>query len=151
MTRTAAITLHQPFASLLMLPGAKDHETRSFPLPKHYIGQRMAIHAGARPVKMAEISPGLERLCIGLFGPAWAHILPRGAILGTVIFDKAFQMTAQALREPWSASDRLAGHWEPGRWAWRRTDPQRFAAPLPCKGAQGFWFADLGGEEFNGQ
>ena len=40
-----AITLHQPFASLIA-NGTKTIETRSWAPPKALIGQRIAIHAG---------------------------------------------------------------------------------------------------------
>lgn len=43
-----AITLHQPWASLIAI-GAKTFETRSFPPPAKLIGQRIAIHAAVRP------------------------------------------------------------------------------------------------------
>ena len=42
-----AITLHQPFASLIA-DGTKTIETRSWKPPKAIIGERIAIHAGAR-------------------------------------------------------------------------------------------------------
>jgi hypothetical protein len=40
-----AITIQQPYATLSAL-GAKRNETRSWPAPRKYIGQRIAIHAG---------------------------------------------------------------------------------------------------------
>lgn len=43
-----AITLWQPYASLVAL-GVKTIETRSWPAPKGLVGQRIAIHAAAKP------------------------------------------------------------------------------------------------------
>ena len=42
-----AITLHQPWASLIAL-GHKTTETRSWPAPKTLVGSRIAIHAAKR-------------------------------------------------------------------------------------------------------
>lgn len=47
MVDVKAITLHQPWASLIAL-GVKKIETRSWPAPKGLIGQRIAIHAGSK-------------------------------------------------------------------------------------------------------
>lgn len=49
-----ALTIWQPWASLIMI-GAKPYEFRGWAPPKWLVGQRLAIHAGARPVKEAEI------------------------------------------------------------------------------------------------
>ena len=43
---TYAITLHQPWASLIAL-GLKTVETRSWPAPARLVAQRIAIHAGS--------------------------------------------------------------------------------------------------------
>ena len=42
-----AITLHQPWASLIAL-GIKTVETRSWPAPARLVGRTIAIHAGKR-------------------------------------------------------------------------------------------------------
>ena len=57
-----ALTIWQPWASLIMI-GAKPYEFRgrsylayiNHPQP----GERMAIHAGARPVRPTEVASGL--------------------------------------------------------------------------------------------
>lgn len=49
-----ALTIWQPWASLIMI-GAKPYEFRGWQPPTRLVGQRMAIHAGARPVKEAEV------------------------------------------------------------------------------------------------
>ena len=50
-----AITLHQPWASLVA-HGIKNIETRSWPPPQGIIGERIAIHAGRTVV----LNPGHE-------------------------------------------------------------------------------------------
>lgn len=49
-----ALTIWQPWASLITI-GAKPYEFRGWEAPRWIIGQRIAIHAGARPVRMREV------------------------------------------------------------------------------------------------
>ena len=49
-----ALTIWQPWATLIMI-GAKPHEFRGYPAPRFVRNQRIVIHAGARPVKPAEV------------------------------------------------------------------------------------------------
>lgn len=64
-----AVTLHQPWASLVALK-VKTIETRSWPCPPSLIGQPLAIHAGAR-------EPGPQRpgvaMRLGPWATWWAH------------------------------------------------------------------------------
>lgn len=55
-----AITVHQPWASLIVL-GIKTIETRSWRLPDSMVGQRIAIHAGAHKLTRREIDELNER------------------------------------------------------------------------------------------
>ncbi len=50
-----AITLWQPWASLIAA-GAKPYEWRGWPAPTRLIGKKIAIHAGARAARRAEIA-----------------------------------------------------------------------------------------------
>jgi hypothetical protein len=56
-----ALTIWQPWASLIMA-GAKTVEWRGWPCPKYVVGQRIAIHAGARSAKPGEIADIIERI-----------------------------------------------------------------------------------------
>lgn len=56
-----ALTLWQPWATLVA-EEFKPYEFRSYPARKGLWGQRIAIHAGARPVKRAEIDDLLVAL-----------------------------------------------------------------------------------------
>lgn len=49
-----ALTIWQPWASLIAI-GAKPYEFRGWRPPCAIIGQRIAIHAGARPVRASEV------------------------------------------------------------------------------------------------
>src|SRR5215212_4411090 len=92
------LTIWQPWATLVMA-GCKPYEFRTWPAPCHLWGQRIAVHAAARPVRKAEVAEWLLRLR----GPdAWSTalirepaieiletvhaspgMLPLGAVLGT--------------------------------------------------------------------
>lgn len=61
MPLTAAITIWQPWASLIAA-GAKPFEFRSWPAQRCYIGTRIAIHAGARAAKKNELLELVTRL-----------------------------------------------------------------------------------------
>ena len=73
-----AITLHQPWASLIAL-GIKTVETRSWPVPARLVGQRIAVHAGKRLVRQ----PGerIERELLARWGEDWRVIIPTGAVV----------------------------------------------------------------------
>lgn len=64
-----ALTVWQPWASLIAI-GAKPYEFRGWKPPRSIIGQRIAIHAGARPVKAGEV----RALILALKGsPGWSQ------------------------------------------------------------------------------
>lgn len=56
-----ALTVWQPWASLIAV-GAKPYEFRSWKPPAWLVGKQLAIHAGARPVRIAEVEDLLRRL-----------------------------------------------------------------------------------------
>ena len=66
MTTIPAITLYQPWASLVSI-GAKPFEFRGWPAPARLIGKRVGIHAGARAMKRNELLGLNEKLR----GPDW--------------------------------------------------------------------------------
>lgn len=137
-----AITVWQPWATLIAA-GAKTHEFRSWPVPRWVVGQRVAIHAGARKVRQAE----LNELRLALDGREWngldrerarpvleAHpaSFVLSAVVCTVVIGNPLSPHEVAQRND---SDRAA-HFQ---WAWPLTDVERFDPPIPSRGAQGFW------------
>lgn len=153
-----ALTIWQPWASLIMVL-AKPFEFR----PKSYlaygnapkIGERIVIHAGVRPVKPAEVEDLLKRL--GQPGDMTglnvvlarqllervrnAHkyrLLPLGAALGTVKLGKP--RNAGAIFSGLVPEDSDRGEFN---WAWPMEDVKPFAAPIPMRGQQGFWFCNV--------
>ena len=77
-----AITLHQPWASLIAL-GIKTVETRSWPAPALLVGQTIAIHAGKRVVRQ----PGenIEQELRARLGEDWHGDIPAGRVVATAI------------------------------------------------------------------
>ena len=75
-----AITLHQPWASLIAL-GIKTVETRSWPAPARLIGQTIAIHAGKRAVRKPGVA--VENEMRARLGEDWHRTIPAGAVLAT--------------------------------------------------------------------
>lgn len=152
-----AFVVWQPWASLIMV-GAKPFEFR----PKSYlshinapaIGERVVLQAGARPVKPAEVEDLLARLddrknLTGL-RPAIARelllrvraahkyrLLPLAAALGTVKLGRPRNAGTIFAGLP-ADSDR--GDFN---WAWPMEDVRPFDAPLPMKGAQGFFNCNI--------
>jgi hypothetical protein len=159
-----ALTIWQPWATLIMI-GAKPYEFRSWEPPKSLIGERLAIHAGARPVKAAEVRalimalrtddrttipclhkdialPILERVLDGLkkvpASPSAAIKLPLSHVLGTVRVGepKRGDLCAQEFgADAGNDSDRDGTF----NWGWPMEDVQPLVPPLPTRGAQGLW------------
>lgn len=162
-----ALTIWQPWASLILV-GAKPWEFRSWQPPRWLIGKRMAIHAGARPVKPKEVRAlilglkggfGLERPAL-LEEPALALLerVERGLVEA-----KKPTLATQAYRLPMSAVIGTAIVGEPMRgdkcaqaiglgragndsdrdgtfnWGWPMLEIKPLLPPVECTGAQGLW------------
>ena len=146
-----ALTVYQPWASLIMI-GAKpyefrrwDYRTRAWALE----GQRIVIHASARPIRLAEVEDIIGRLNDGISALRGDIALPlleriRAACKGRGVVELSAGLGTAILEEPKKVdglfnspadSDRIDHH----MWAWPLTQIEPFAAPVPCHGAQGFW------------
>lgn len=120
-----AITLWQPWASLIAY-GVKTRETRSWEPPRGLIGQRIAIHAAARPMRHADMAPSrIEPI------PREAFPLPLGAIVATAKIARVDQADGTHL-DPY-------GDYTAGRFVWTLEDVRRLRRPIPARGFQGFW------------
>ena len=151
-----AITLHQPWASLIAL-GIKTVETRSWPAPARLVGQRIAIHAGRRVVRQ----PGaaIERELREHLGNDWRRAVPAGAVLATATLagvakvERVDLLTNQAIHDvsteighgvplggtnidPW-------GDFSAGRWLWFLDDVEVLPEPIPAVGRQSLWRWDI--------
>ncbi len=153
-----AITLHQPWASLIAL-GLKTVETRSWPAPERLIGQTIAVHAAQRMARRPE-APIEEALLAGV-GSDWRRTIPTGAVLATARLTGLARVecvdlaTGQAVHDgrtevgyaadlgqtridPW-------GDFGPGRWLWFLADVRPLPEPVPAIGRQSFWHWDVDG------
>ncbi|MBZ9852842.1 ASCH domain-containing protein [Mesorhizobium sp. CA13] len=147
-----ALTIWQPWATLIMA-GVKPYEFRGWPAPRALRGTRIAIHAGARPVRKAELKDLIIRLrspeawSTGLKPEALAMLerwhsnpaaLPLASILGTASLGepkRAFDIVAEFGVSQLNDSDRN----EHANWAWPLTYIEPLQPIQPAKGSQGFW------------
>lgn len=142
MTRTACISLWQPWASLLM-SGVKLHETRTWSPPIKLLGERIIIHSAKRPIlfqklsdELIEVIRGLDLSPPGL--PLARDVWPLGKALGTaelISFDRTERITP-------GHTDHAAGDWTPGRYAWLFDNRTPFSEPRPMRGQQGIYYRE---------
>jgi hypothetical protein len=153
-----ALTIWQPWASLIMV-GAKPFEFR----PKSYlrypghpaVGELIVIHASARPVKPDEVEDLLAALGHSADHTALEPVsartllkrcraahkyqaLPLGCGLGTVALGTP-RNASTLFRGAVADSNRAAADESAYNWAWPINDVRPFDAPIPMRGAQGFW------------
>lgn len=149
-----AITIWQPWASLIVA-GAKPYEFRGWKPPRSLIGQRIAIHAGARSIKRNEMywlnrqfwdetetPPCLHAHVAQPLLLKWIdnpRLLPLSHILCTAILGEP-KGGGECAREfgievGGNDSDRDGTF----NWGWPLTEIQVLEPPEPARGAQGFW------------
>lgn len=159
-----AFSLWQPWASLVMV-GAKPFEFRnqSFLNFRSYrngpgIGERVVLQAAKRPVRPAEVEDLLRRLdspedTTGLIAEQArelllrvraAHkyrLLPLGAALGTVKMGKPRNAGELFGGRPRTMGGLVPEDSDRGlfNWAWPMLEVKAFDAPIPLRGAQGFF------------
>lgn len=151
MSQMPALTIWSPWSSLVV-EGWKPFEFRKWDYRtrrRDLVGKRIAIHAGARPVKRGEVQALLLRIArcdstvddasVPLLEKALVTpgILPLSAVLGTAILGepKLAHVLFGAGHGVAADSTRLDHH----LWAWPLTQIERFDVPVPARGAQGFW------------
>lgn len=133
------ISLWQPWATLWLLtdPDEKVFETRSW-----YTSYRGPLMVHAAKKRDGEVRDYLEcryfreRLAAHGLTPS---DLAFGALIGKVYLIGCSRM--DRMPEP-SERERMAGNWEPDRFAWERAPhPVLFSNPIPFRGAQGLFDA----------
>jgi len=142
-----ALTVWQPWASLLVLPldhcrRPKTFETR--PWDTRYRGP-LAIHAAKTEpawVRDAWMSEPRLRSVLTTYLTEWASPpevifdeLPRGAIVGRLTLDAVLPASCN----PPDPMDALLGDFSPGQYAWSTSHPHRLVIPVPYRGSQGLW------------
>lgn len=151
-----AISLHQPWATLIML-GVKRVETRSWRPPEALIGQPIAIHAAQRLDPIAYTEP-----FVSVLGGQPSSI-PRGALLGSVTLEGAWRIdhpadarlvageyhrlddgSGRPKFDTQAIEHELAfGDFALGRWAWGLTNVRRLPRPVPFRGRQRLFEVDF--------
>lgn len=143
-----ALTIWQPWASLIAA-GFKPYEFRQWAAPRSIVGQRIAIHAGARKVHREEVIDLLYRLqrdggkgtalrpeCETLLAKVSNSpgMLPLSSILCTAVLGAPRKASVLFGRDM-ADSDRI----DHSIWAWPLTEITVLEPYLPARGAQGFW------------
>lgn len=139
-----ALTIWQPWASLIA-EGAKPFEFRRWDYRSRQPrleGQRIVIHAGARPVKRDEVIDIYHRLNDGdtsLIVDRARAVLERSndgrSLLLAHGLGTAILGTPSRATDLFGDSDRI----DEEVWGWPLTAWQPFVPPIARRGAQGFW------------
>ncbi len=148
-----AVTLHQPWASLIAL-GHKTTEKRGWPAPKTPVGTRITIHVAKRRPRrsewndqVAETVPGME--------------LPLGAVVATARVDGcvralsagftklsepihpgkvwAVDRSGQERRDAYQMKSDPYGDYSEGRWIWLLSRVRPVEPPIEARGNRGVW------------
>ncbi|MEG4328630.1 DNA N-6-adenine-methyltransferase [Microcoleus sp. herbarium5] len=121
-----AITLHQPWASLIAA-GKKQYETRSW--GTDYRGL-IAIHAG-------KTRNGCTKETLELLQIKSENDLPYGVIVAVAELTDCIEMSSWFMAKI-AHSEKVLGDWKKGRYAWK-LENIRAIEPIPATGKQGLW------------
>lgn len=142
-----AITLHQPWASL-MAWGDKQIETRGWRTLYH---GPLAIHAAKKYDPTLQL---FDRAAQGQFGEALERRqvdvdeLPLGQILAIVHLDECVHLSDKwrvehTLQRSPAPYEDLWGDYRFGRYAWLTSNRRELKFPVSCRGYQGIWDLDM--------
>ena len=153
-----AITLHQPWASLVA-SGHKTIETRSWAPPLNLKGQRIAIHASKRRPARADLEVmyelGRDEMPQGFdFGELEEPVVASEWVLGSIVATAKLAGVWQVENllhdgTMFVASDSIGqvlyyptdpyGDFSRGRWLWELADVEPCWPPIPATGRQRLW------------
>lgn len=155
-----ALTIWQPWASLIII-GAKPYEFRGWRAPRSVIGQRIVVHAAARPMRVKEVDDIVRALEKGCRSAAETCLSAQSAYrllepltwMSRKDFTQALPLAAglgsSVLGEPRNGLDIAAEFGvsrandsdrdEHANWGWPMLDIEQWPSPVPMRGAQGFW------------
>ena len=150
-----ALTIWQPWASLIAI-GAKPYEFRGWdysarPGLASLVDTRIAIHAGARPVRPTEVRAILDRISEGtsalredLALPLLERILAAHSATQRAVVPLSAVIATAVLRRPIPVGVLFADvadsdRFDHSKFAWPLDDVVRLDVPIPSRGAQGFW------------
>lgn len=162
-----ALTIYQPWASLI-IAGAKPYEFRKWnPRERggsyaNLIGQRIVIHASARPIDRREVTDLIERLngsaqdrastalLRDVAMPILERAIDRDMVLGTHgDLPWSAGVGTAVLGEPKNASEIAdefslvkmndSDRYEHATWGWPMLEIEVWDPAIPMRGHQGFW------------
>lgn len=148
------ITVWQPWATLIAI-GLKPYEFRGWCAPAAKIGQRIGIHAGARPVRRSELQDLILRL---QSAEAWTTclkptdqalrvletmlqspgVLPLSHILCTAVLGKP--VLSREIVGEFGGVINDSDRDDHCNFAWPLTEIERLQPPVEARGSQGFWW-----------
>jgi hypothetical protein len=129
-TTIKALTLHQPWASLV--GKHKHYETRG--KTTNYRG-KIAIHAAIRQEMTDYQVNELSDLLVG-------ENIPFGAVVAIADLTDCIRMTEEFISQQ-SETELRCGLWEVGRYAWKLENVQFLPEPIPARGMPGLWDFEL--------
>ena len=129
-----ALSLLQPYGSLMFVPDGKRFETQSWRTNHRGL---LAIHASK---KLDKWHGGFARKHHATLWPNdEERVIPTGAIIGLVKIVEVYT-TDDALNAGMiSDTEKLFGDYGPGRFAWRTSDSIKLPFPIPCDGMLSLW------------
>jgi len=148
-----AITLHQPFASLIE-GGVKNIETRTWKPPESLVGQRIAIHAASKKLTEQEwidLPMSVSYKMYQRYGPQWRKVIPYGRVIATAklvtyaeVLERHRDNRHVWCQRPTRAFQSLIatdpyGDFSVGRYLWFLDDIQIVEGRPIVRGRQKFW------------
>lgn len=127
-----ALTLHQPWAAAIA-HSCKRIENRSWKPPAKIIGERIAIHAGAKEISNRVY---MEMRQNSLFRDILIHVDVRSHIVCTAVVkgicasEADLRLLTYTEHEQWYSR---------GSYGWILGDVRTLRDPIPCSGFQGLW------------
>ena len=131
LVELTAITLHQPWASLVA-KGCKQYETRDW--PTSYRGP-IIIHAGRKPKGKQELREH-DKVLVS-FKDLLNEDCPYSAVVAIAELTDVILMTEEFINQQYPTELRC-GNWKIGRYAFK-LENIRAIAPIPATGKQGLW------------
>jgi hypothetical protein len=129
-----AITLHQPWASLVA-KGWKQYETRDWPTNHRGL---IVIHAGRKPKGKQELRE--HDKVVASFKDLLNEDCPYSAVVAIAELTDVILMTEEFINQQ-CPTELRCGEWKIGRYAFK-LENIRVIAPIPATGKQGLWKFD---------